>query len=126
MPKLFYINSSISNHSVYTQLIVKSVPFQTIPFSIDTQFSSISLKDRTLINATTSGQNGPGSDSNKGVLHIPQSSSITGASPLDCFWVLSLSSDTLGVLNTPSWLGEKVCRHVEIIKRCWKETNFWR
>ena len=30
------------------------------------------------------GQSGPGSDSNKEVLHIPQSSSITGISPSDC------------------------------------------
>ena len=30
------------------------------------------------------GQGGPGSDGNKGVLHIPQSSSITGTSPSDC------------------------------------------
>ena len=29
-------------------------------------------------------QSGPGSDGNKGVLRIPQSSSITGTSPLNC------------------------------------------
>ena len=29
------------------------------------------------------GQNGPGSNGNKGVLHIPQNSSITGTSPSD-------------------------------------------
>ena len=34
--------------------------------------------------ATTSDQSEPGSDGNKGVLHIPQSPSITGASPSDC------------------------------------------
>ena len=33
---------------------------------------------------TTPGQNGPGSNGNEGVLHIPISSSITGASPSDC------------------------------------------
>ena len=33
---------------------------------------------------TIPSQSGPGSDGNKGVLHIPQSSSITGTSPLDC------------------------------------------
>ena len=32
----------------------------------------------TLSGATTPGQSGPGSDGNKEVLHIPQSSSITG------------------------------------------------
>ena len=39
--------------------------------------------DRTLSGATTPGQSGPGSDDNKGVLCIPQSSSITGTSPSD-------------------------------------------
>ena len=39
--------------------------------------------DRTLSSATTSGQSEPGSHGNKEVLSIPQSSSITGASPSD-------------------------------------------
>ena len=39
--------------------------------------------DRTLSGATTPSQNGPGSDGNEGVLYIPQSSSITGASLSD-------------------------------------------
>ena len=30
------------------------------------------------------GQSGPGNDDNKGVFHIPQSSSIAGTSPSDC------------------------------------------
>ena len=34
--------------------------------------------------ATTPGQSEPGSDGNEGVLRIPQSSSITGASPSNC------------------------------------------
>ena len=38
----------------------------------------------TLSGATTHSQSGPGSDGNEGVLHIPQSSSITGASTSDC------------------------------------------
>ena len=42
--------------------------------------------DRTLSSATTPGQSGPESDGNKRVLCIPQSSSITGASPSVC-WV---------------------------------------
>ena len=37
-----------------------------------------------LLGASTPSQSGPGSDGNKGVLCIPQSSSITGTSPLDC------------------------------------------
>ena len=40
--------------------------------------------DRTLLGATFPGQSEPGSESNVGVLYIPQSSSITGASPSDC------------------------------------------
>ena len=39
--------------------------------------------DRTLSGTTTPGQSGPGSNGNKGVLCIPQSSCITGASPVD-------------------------------------------
>ena len=39
---------------------------------------SICPIDRTLSGATTPGQSGPGSDGNDGVLHFPQSSSITG------------------------------------------------
>ena len=38
-----------------------------------------------LSGATTLGQSRPGSDYNEGVFHIPQSSSITGTSPSDCF-----------------------------------------
>ena len=49
-----------------------------------TQFSSIWLIDRTLSDATTLGQSELGSDSNEEVLHITQSSSITGTSPSDC------------------------------------------
>ena len=40
--------------------------------------------DSALSGATTPGQSGPGSGGNKGVLRIPQSSSITGTSPSDC------------------------------------------
>ena len=42
--------------------------------------SSIWSIDRTLLGATTPGQSVPGNDGNEGVLSIPQSSSITGAS----------------------------------------------
>ena len=46
------------------------------------QFTSFWSIDRALSGATTSGQSGPESD--EGALHIPQSSSITGASLSDC------------------------------------------
>ena len=70
---------------VYTQLNVKTVLFQTIQFSISTQFSSIWPIDRILSGATTPGLSEPGSDGNKGVLCIPQSFNITETSTSDCF-----------------------------------------
>ena len=62
----------------------KTVLFQTIQFCLSTQFSSIQPINRTISGATILGQSGPGSDSNEGVLRIPQSSSITGTSTSDC------------------------------------------
>ena len=53
-------------------LNVKKILFQTIQFIISTQFSSIWSIDRILSDATTLGQNGPGSNGNEGVLYIPQ------------------------------------------------------
>ena len=50
--------------------------------------------DRTLSGTTTPGQSGPGSNGNEEVLCIPQSSSITGASPLD--GLVSYPRDLLG------------------------------
>ena len=38
----------------------------------------------TVSGTTTLGQSGPGRDGDKGVLHIPQSSGITGNSWSDC------------------------------------------
>ena len=49
-----------------------------------TQFSSIWPRDRILSGATTPGQRGSGRNGNEGVLRIPQSFSITEASPSDC------------------------------------------
>ena len=53
-----------------------------------------------LSGATTSGQSGPGSDGNKGVLCIPQSSSLTGTSPSDCLG--SYPGHSLGGGSYPS------------------------
>ena len=63
----------------------KKVLFQTIQFSMSTQFSSIWPLDRTISGATTPGHSGPGSDGNEGVVRILQNSGITGTSPSDCF-----------------------------------------
>ena len=74
---------------VYTQLNDQTVPFLTIQFSISDLFAhSLNVKQfylthRTLSDATTPGQSGPGSNGKEGVLYIPKSSSITGASPSD-------------------------------------------
>ena len=57
-----------------------NVLFQANQFSIT---NSIWPTDKTLSGATTPDQCEPGSDSNEGILHIPQSSCITGASPSD-------------------------------------------
>ena len=68
--------------------------------------------DKIISGAITPGQSVPGSDGNEGVLRIPQSSSITGASPSDC--LVSCPGDTLvlllcraivGVFYTSSRLG---------------------
>ena len=64
-------------------LNVKTGLFQSIQFSIITQFSSIWHTDWTLSGATTLSKCGPRSDANEEVLRIPQSSSITEAWPSD-------------------------------------------
>ena len=108
MSKQFYLKQfSLAwvQFFVYTQLNVKTVLFQTIQFSISSQFSSI------LSGTTTMGQSGPGRDGNKGVLHIPQSSSITEIAPSDCLehllWggVLPLYREAVDVFYSSSWLG---------------------
>ena len=74
-------------------------------------------KIRPLSSATTPGQSGPGSDDNKGVLRISQSSSITGTWLSDCFvsypghslgGVLLLCREAIGVFYSPSRLGKYV------------------
>ena len=77
-------------------------------------YSFIWPKDRTQSDATTPGQSGPGSDSNEGVLHIPQISSITEALLSDCLvsypahllWGgLLIYRDAVGVFNSPCQQG---------------------
>ena len=62
----------------------KQFYFKRFSLEKSTQFSSIWPIDKTLSSATTSGQSGPGSNGNEGVLYIPQSSSIIGISLSDC------------------------------------------
>ena len=75
-------------------LYIYSVLFQTVQFNRSTQFSSTWPINKTLWSATTLGQSGSGSDGNKGVLRIPQISSITGASQSDC--LVSYPGHSLG------------------------------
>ena len=63
------------------------------------QFSSIWPIDRALSGASTPGQNEPGSDGNEEVLHILQSSSITGTSPSD--YLVSYQDTCCGEDLTP-------------------------
>ena len=90
----------------------QTVLIQRIRFSISMKFSSIQPVDRALLCATIPGQSGPGSNGNKGVLCIPQSSSITGTSPSECLvsypghslggGVLPLCRDAVSVFYSPS------------------------
>ena len=98
--KWFQVLISITDNSIkyqsfsYTQLNEKTVLFPTIQLSISIHSSSFCPIVMTLSGATISGQSGPGSDANKEVCHIPQSSSISGASPSGC--LVSYSEQSLG------------------------------
>ena len=83
MIKQFYL-THVKTFLFQTIQFSQTVLIKTTQFSIRMQFSSFGLIDRTLSGATTPGQSGHGSDGNEGVLRIPLSSSITGASPSDC------------------------------------------
>ena len=80
----FYGTSTIVGYLMPNPfLYILTVLFQTIQFSLSTQFSSIWPIDKTLSGATTPSLSGPRNDDNEGILHIPQNSSITGTSPSD-------------------------------------------
>ena len=85
--------------SISTASMSKTVLFQIIQFSISMQFSSIWPIDRTLSGATTLDNSGPGSNDNKGMLCIPQSSSIIRTSLSNCF--VSYPGHSLGEGLTP-------------------------
>ena len=85
MPNSFYTEIVLFFFFFYKKLNDQTVLFQTIQFSIITQFSSIRPIDRTLSGATTPGQSETGCVSHDRVLRIPQSYTITEASPSDCF-----------------------------------------
>ena len=132
--------------SISMWLNIKTVLFQVVQFSMIAHFTSIWLIDRTLSGATTTGQSGPGSDSNEGVRHISQSSTITGISPSDCFvsyirhslaGVLPLFRGAVSVFYSPSrqgksnfgvkWLSNDLVPHWAYILFMWRfhfELNF--
>ena len=60
----------------------KTILFETIQFSISTQFSSILHMERNISVVTIPGQSE--NDGNEWKFRIPQSSRITGTSPSDC------------------------------------------
>ena len=82
-----WLSIQLNMSFVYSQLNDQTVLFQTIQFSqshlfaLSLNFRVLSMGiwqiNRNLSGATTLGQSGPGSDSIKGVLHIPQCSNIT-------------------------------------------------
>ena len=85
---------------------------------------SIWQLDRALSDAITPGQSGPGSDGNKEVLRIPQSSSITGALPSDYLVsyaghslreVLFLWREAVGVLYSPN----RMKQHISVSSYLW-------
>ena len=103
---------------------------------MSTLFSLIWPIDRTVSGATTPGQRRPVGDGNKGVLHIHQSSSITGASLSDCFssysghsWVRGLTpqqrcSRCILPLQTPNYC--LWCSY-RCLQRWWGRSFFdWR
>ena len=78
----FYGTSAIVGYLMpYPILYIYTVLFKTIQFRTITQFTSIWPMDMTLSGVLTPRQ---GSNGNKRVLCIPQSSRIPGASPSDC------------------------------------------
>ena len=82
----------------------KTVLFQTIQFSISTQFSFILPIDRTLWGTTTLGKSWHGIDANEGTLRITQNSCITRTSASDC--LMSYQDTRSGVL--PLWRQIKI------------------
>ena len=97
--------------------------FQVIQFII----SSIWPIDRTLSGATSPGQSGPGSDSNKGVLYIPQSSSITGTAPADCLVSYRGRSSCGGGLTSLQRCNRYILQPKPIgqCKECHADRHYW-
>ena len=99
------IQFSASTDFVYTHLNVKTVLCQTIQLSVNTVSMSKTVLfqiiqfnqtvqfsiDMTLSGATTTGQSGPGSNSNERVLRLPQSPATLGKKTNDDIYTANLS-----------------------------------
>ena len=95
----------------------KTVLFQAIQFRIITQFSSLWPINRTLSDATTQGQSRLRSDSDEGVLRIPQPPCIAGTSSSFCLgshqdtrWgdILPCCIEAVGVLYSLRRQGNRI------------------
>ena len=102
--------------SISTQFKCQTFLFQAFQFCISTQFSSVWPIDRTLSVATAPGQSQPKIESNEGALRIPQSFSITGTSQSDCLVsylghslgsVFLLWRESVGVFYSPNRLSSQ-------------------
>ena len=86
-------------------------------YTVSMSNSSIWLQNRTFSGAIPPGQNGPRSDANGGVLHIPQklqhywNFKIRLFSGINTLWgaVLPHSRDAVGVFSNPSRRGQRFC-----------------
>ena len=88
--KYCYVSITIQYQSfVYTQLNDQTVPFQSIQFNkiICLNVQELYLTQRSGV--ANPGQSKPRAIANTRIFDIPQSCSITGASPSDCFSVIS-------------------------------------
>ena len=115
----------MSNNSIKLQICLCTIKLSNSSiyhkYTIEMSNSSIWPLYRTLSGATTLGQNCPGSDGIEGILHIPQSSSITEVSPSDYFVSYPGHSsgkfyswrDAVSVFCSPSWLGQVVVESVK-------------
>ena len=93
-------NSSISNNSVENKYAVYMSNDSISNDSVQHKYRLVLFDPySTRSGATTQSQSGPGSNGNKGALCIPQSSSITGASPSDC--LVSYPRHSLGERVVP-------------------------
>ena len=84
----------------------------------------------TLLGTIILGESGHGSDGNEGVLHIPESFTITGASPLDRL-ILYTGYSSYPSVEMPSvysiapfdWAKQIIIRKKHIIYFLWKFTE---